>query len=75
MWTALGMVSVLFGIMHWISRAYAVFATILGFYLGWLWIASGNLLVPIVAHGLYDFVALVYVVKMRPPLDDEPPTA
>ena len=30
----------------------------------WLWLASGNLLVPIVAHGAYDFAALVYLLHV-----------
>ena len=40
-------------------------AGLIGLYLGWLWLAVGNLLVPIVVHALYDFVALMYLVKVR----------
>ena len=29
---------------------------------------SGNLLVPIVAHGLYDLVALTLLVRLKPTL-------
>ena len=32
-------------------------------YLGWLWLASDNLLVPIVTHAAYDFAALVYLLR------------
>jgi membrane protease YdiL (CAAX protease family) len=34
-------------------------------YLGWLWLASGNLLAPIITHGLYDFLALAYLTRRR----------
>ena len=30
-----------------------------------LWLASGNLLAPMIAHGAYDFLALAYLVKVR----------
>ncbi len=56
-------VSVVFGLLHSLTAAYAVLATIVGAYLGWLALATGNLLVPIIAHALYDFVALVYLIR------------
>ena len=60
---ALLLASLLFGLAHAITRTYVVLATVFGIYLGWLWTASGNLLVPIVAHALYDFVALSALVR------------
>jgi membrane protease YdiL (CAAX protease family) len=60
---ALVLASLLFGLAHAITRTYVVLATVFGIYLGWLWTASGNLLVPIVAHALYDFVALTALVR------------
>jgi membrane protease YdiL (CAAX protease family) len=62
-WPALVTASLVFGIVHALSASYAVFATLMGLYLGWLWMASGNLLVPIAAHAAYDFLTLVYLVK------------
>lgn len=62
---ALGVASVGFGICHWITPTYAVLATGIGLYLGWLFLATGNLLAPIVAHGAYDFIALVYLVRYK----------
>lgn len=59
--------SLVFGLLHPINWAYVVLATAMGFFLGGLWIASGNLLVPILTHGLYDFLALVWLVKIHPP--------
>ena len=59
--------SVAFGLAHAITPTYAVAAGAIGVYFGWLWIATGNLLVPAVAHGLYDFVALVYLLRRHAP--------
>ena len=65
-WVGLAVGSIVFGLVHSISRGYAVMAGLIGLYLGGLWIALGNLLVPIAAHATYDFVALVYLVRFRP---------
>ncbi|MCG8449062.1 MAG: CPBP family intramembrane metalloprotease [Pirellulales bacterium] len=60
---ALCAVSLLFGMAHALSITYLVAATIIGFYLGWLAMEYDDLVAPIVAHALYDFVALVYVQR------------
>jgi uncharacterized protein len=57
--------AVLFGLLHPITPTYGLLAGLIGLYLGWVWLASGNLLTPIIAHGLYDFVALVYLVRRQ----------
>jgi membrane protease YdiL (CAAX protease family) len=57
-WLGLVSASILFGLAHPISKAYAVLAGVMGLYLGLLAIVTGNLLVPIIAHGFYDFIAL-----------------
>jgi membrane protease YdiL (CAAX protease family) len=62
--TALCIASVLFGVAHPVSYLYVVLATGLGFYLGWLWIETGNLLVPILTHATYDFGALLALVRL-----------
>ncbi len=64
-WLALVCTSVLFGLLHWITPTYAGFAALTGGYLGWLFIESGNLLVPVVVHALYDSFALAYLVRSR----------
>ncbi|MBN2218108.1 MAG: CPBP family intramembrane metalloprotease [Pirellulales bacterium] len=69
-WIGLAAGSLVFGLAHPISPAYSILTALIGLYLGWLWIATGNLLVPIVAHAVYDFAALVYLVNMRPHYDD-----
>lgn len=66
-WPGVLAASVVFGLLHLITPTYAVMATLLGVYLGGCFLASDNLLVVIVAHALYDFVALVYLVRSAPP--------
>jgi membrane protease YdiL (CAAX protease family) len=61
----LAMASGVFGLCHALTPTYAILATVMGGYLGWIWLASGNLLVPVLAHALYDFVALVIIVHWR----------
>jgi len=62
-WIALVLVAIVFGLLHAVNVAYAVLATLMGLYLGWLWMATGNLAVPIVAHTVYDFLALRYILR------------
>ena len=64
-WLGLVIAAVLFGLLHSITPMYAILAGLVGLYLGGLWLATGNLLTPVVAHGVYDFVALVYLVRGR----------
>lgn len=60
---ALILASMAFGLAHFITRAYALLAGLAGLYLGTLFLTQGNLLVPIVAHALYDVIALTYLVR------------
>jgi uncharacterized protein len=62
-WLALFVVAVLFGMVHAVNLGYALLATLMAVYLGWLWLATGNLVVPMVAHSVYDFLALVYLSR------------
>jgi membrane protease YdiL (CAAX protease family) len=64
-WIALVAVGIFFGMLHAVNFAYAVLAAVMGVYLGWLFFATGNLTVPILTHGLYDFAALAYVLRGR----------
>jgi len=63
MWTALIVASILFGLAHALTRMYVVVCIVIGFYLGGLFLVTENLLVPVIIHGLYDFVALVYLTR------------
>ena len=60
---ALLVTSSLFGLVHPVTALYAVMAGLIGLYLGVLAIWHDNLLVPMVVHALYDFVALTYLVR------------
>ena len=57
----------LFGAAHWITAEYAALAGLIGLYLGAVWLWSGNLLAPMAAHALYDFLVLVYLTRVRVP--------
>jgi membrane protease YdiL (CAAX protease family) len=62
-WPGLVAASVVFGLLHLITPTYAVLAALLGLYLGYLFAATHNLLTVIIAHALYDFIALAYLVR------------
>lgn len=64
-WIAIGVTSLAFGLLHYISLTYAVYAALIGAYLGLLLVAFDNLLVPIFTHATYDFVGLIYLVYFR----------
>jgi membrane protease YdiL (CAAX protease family) len=61
----LALASFLFGVLHPISITYIIIAGFLGLYLGGIWLHNGNLLTVMVTHGLYDFVALGYLIRLR----------
>lgn len=63
-WLAVAIASVLFGLGHPISTTYVVLAALIGAYFGILFVETGNLLAPMVAHATYDFVALVYLLQV-----------
>jgi len=79
--TGFGLViaSVLFGLLHLITPTYALLATACGVYFGVLVLLTDNLIVVIVPHALYDFIALTYLVRGPAAKDAEiatpPPTA
>jgi membrane protease YdiL (CAAX protease family) len=57
---------VIFGLLHPITPGYILIAGLMGAYLGGLWMLNGNLLTVMVAHALYDFVALVLLLREKP---------
>lgn len=64
-WLAAIGIAILFGLMHAVNSSYALLSGLIGLYLGWLWMATGNLAVPITTHAVYDFLALAYLVRLR----------
>ena len=71
-WTALAVASIVFGLVHAVSVAYAVGATLIGALLGWQLLYFDNLWVPIVAHTAYDFLVLVYLTRLKRPMAATP---
>ena len=69
-WIGLVVASVLFGMLHPMNSAYILLATAMGFFLGGLWIATENLLVPITTHAVYDFLAILWIAKVDWAPDD-----
>jgi len=65
-WPGWGAASLLFGLLHPITPGYIVVAAVMGAYLGWVWMINGNLLTVMVTHALYDFVALVLLLREEP---------
>jgi len=63
---AIVIAAVVFGMAHAISRLYFAFATLIGLYLGVLYYLTGNLLVVMVTHALYDWVVLRVYLRQRP---------
>lgn len=51
--------NVLFGLLHWRTAIYALIAGSVGIYLGVLFWLTGNLVAPMVAHGVYNFFAFI----------------
>jgi uncharacterized protein len=62
---AVGIAALLFGVAHWLTTAYAVLATLIGVYLGIIFLVTENLLAPAVTHALYDIVALSVLVRLK----------
>ena len=60
-WIALAVVSLMFGLAHAVSDAYFYIATAIGAYWGWLAMAYDDLVAPLVAHAVYDFIAILVV--------------
>lgn len=52
--------NIVFGFLHMRTLLYALIAGGVGIYFGTLYAVNGNLIAPMIAHGLYDAVALEY---------------
>lgn len=63
--------SLLFGLVHYISKEYVILTTLMGLYLGtWFW-WTGDLIVPIIIHFLYDWFALTYMKYNATPVAEK----
>lgn len=71
---ALVAAAAVFGAVHWITPFYALYAGVLGLYLGGLFLATGGIIAPVVCHAAYDAVALgVYLRRTTEPRSAGPP--
>ncbi len=53
--------SIIFGLLHFITPAYCLIATIMGFYIGYLFQYYDSLLVAVQLHFIYDLGALILI--------------
>ena len=67
MFAALLATSLLFGLVHALTPAYFMLTTLAGLYLGGLYMATDNLLLPILVHFLYDWIALSWLISRSLP--------
>ena len=63
-WLGLLIASAIFGLLHYISTGYAIYAWLIGLYLGVIFLLTENLYIVMMIHAVYDFIALVYLVEM-----------
>ena len=64
-WAGVLFASLLFGLLHAVTGAWFVLATIMGLYLGTLYQLTGDLLLVSLVHALYDWVAIEYVRRRK----------
>ncbi len=55
---------VIFGLIHALTPTYFIIATLLSIYCGFLVNYTGNLLTPVLAHGLYDAIGFLLLKRM-----------
>lgn len=63
--------SIVFGAGHAVHTPYFILTTLMGAYFGGLFLYFENLVIPIIAHGLYDFIAIVYLRSRLEPVGTE----
>ncbi len=56
----------LFGLCHAVTGFYALLAAGMGLVLGLEWWFTGSLLAPMITHAVYDFAALIYLIRHLP---------
>jgi membrane protease YdiL (CAAX protease family) len=63
----LSLSSILFGLLHPISLPYIFVTMAVGFYLGGIYLVTGNLLTAMVTHAVYDFALMAYLLHFHSP--------
>ncbi|QDT38487.1 CPBP family intramembrane glutamic endopeptidase [Stratiformator vulcanicus] len=64
-WTGIIGASVLFGLAHAVTPTYAVLAALMGLYFGFLFDLQDppNVLIPILTHAIYDWIAFLWIAR------------
>lgn len=62
-WFGLLLAAAIFGLVHAVSRAYFLVATVMGLYLGVLYHVTDHLVLASLVHALYDWVAIEMVLR------------
>ena len=57
--------AILFGVCHALTKFYFILATIMGIYLSLVWMSTDQLLSPIITHAVYDFIVLIWYLRIR----------
>lgn len=65
LWTAVALASLLFGLAHAITPTYAVLAGGVGVYFGAIFGLTESLYVVVLAHAVYDLIALEYLLRVH----------
>jgi membrane protease YdiL (CAAX protease family) len=60
-WLAVFLTSLIFGLAHAVTPTYCLLAFVISLYLGFLFVHTENLFVPIAIHALYDFAVFLYI--------------
>ncbi len=60
---AILVVSIIFGLLHYLSCAYFICALLMSIAFGVVYYLSGSQLMIMVWHGVYDFIALIVIMK------------
>jgi uncharacterized protein len=63
--TALILTSLLFAALHALSKLYFALAFLISMYLGWVLHVTENIAIPIMIHAIYDFIALLWILKLN----------
>ncbi len=63
-WTAILIVALVFGGLHALTPMYFFLTFVMGIYFGYLVWETESLLPAVVAHGLYDYIALLYIMRL-----------
>jgi membrane protease YdiL (CAAX protease family) len=63
LWPGILIAAAIFGVAHYITHAYFIIAAILGALLGLLYVWTDNIVSVIIAHAVYDFMALLVMQR------------